>query len=392
MSTSSRAVAGLLAVALVLPLAAFATTPAPDNAVQILWDDFCQRKPEYPACAVATPSPSPSPTPAPTPAPTPVITPAPTSPASVPGFDMGIDWAALPLTGAAWDRVKALSDQTAQLDQSNIDAPNTNILLAKAARYRRTGEMRYRDQTIAMLLADKPYSTSAHEPALQLGRNLASRAIAAAWVGYTDPAYLKKLGDLRTAPTGSGNTATLIATHEKRGNNFSTAAGMSRIAIDLLIGDAVDLARAVQVHRGYVGERLQYTGFVFGDLSWQFDSTKPVGINQRGATKSGNDIDGVLPDDQRRGGSFKWPPPNENYVWQAQGELLVTTALLGTKTYGDSAVQRSYEWQARRGFAASGDDRWQPAMADDIFGVDVTRPVSGMQDGKSFGLTDWLYQ
>lgn len=306
-------------------------------------------------------------------------------------LDMGIDWSTRPTSGPAWDRLKLLSERTAQLDMSNIDAPYTNVLLAKAARFRRTGETGFRDSAIAMLLADKPYSQSAHEPALQLGRNLAARAIAAAWIGYADVAYLQKLAALRKAPTGSGNTATLITTHEKRGNNFSTACGMSRIAIDLLIGDATDLARAIKVHRGYVGERIEYTGFVFGDLSWQADSTKPVGINPRGALKNGNDIDGVLPDDQRRGGSFSWPPPNENYVWQAQGELLVTTALLGVVSYGSAGVMRAYEWLTRRGFTAAGDDRWQPRMANALFGATVATPASGMQDGKSFGLTDYLY-
>jgi len=317
--------------------------------------------------------------------------PPPPPPIDTTGFEMGIDWEALPLSGTAYNRIVALAKGTGSLDQSNIDAPNTSVLLANAALHRRTGQAIYQTKVIAMLKADKPYSTSAHEPALQLGRNMAARAIAAAWVGYSDAAYLDKLAKLRTAPTGSGDTATMIATHERRGNNFSTCCGMSRIAIDLLIGDTTDLARAVKVHRGYVGERDQYTGFHFGDLLWQSDKTKPVGINPRGAKISTADVDGVLPDDQRRTAGTPASPNKANYVDQALGELLVTCALLGAPRYGDEAVVRAYGWLNRRRFVQLGDDRWQPAMANALYGAGTANPASGTQDGKSFGITDWLY-
>ena len=63
------------------------------------------------------------------------------------------------------------------------------------------------------------------------------------------------------------------------------------------------------------------------------------------ATHRGHSIDGVLPDDQRRGGPFEWPPPRENYVYEALQGATVQAALLSRAGYdawdwGDQALLR----------------------------------------------------
>jgi len=50
-------------------------------------------------------------------------------------------------------------------------------------------------------------------------------------------------------------------------------------------------------------------------------------------TKDGHRIDGVLPDDQRRGGSFGWPAPRENYVWEALQGALAQAVILHRAGY-----------------------------------------------------------
>ena len=46
----------------------------------------------------------------------------------------------------------------------------------------------------------------------------------------------------------------------------------------------------------------------------------------------------------------------------------------------------------RLGCSASGDDRWQGHMALDLFGVDYIPLFAGTgTDGKSFGLTDYIF-
>ena len=79
-------------------------------------------------------------------------------------------------------------------------------------------------------------------------------------------------------------------------------------------------------------------GFEYGDLSWQADPTKPVGINPVGAKRDGHSIDGVLPDDQRRSGGFVWPPTKENYVWEAlQGAIAQAVISIGQNS-GPAAI------------------------------------------------------
>ena len=77
------------------------------------------------------------------------------------------------------------------------------------------------------------------------------------------------------------------------------------------------MKRCAKVFKGWLGDRDMYADFKYKDCSWQAYPFRPVGINQKGATKSGHFIDGVLPDDQRRSGPFHWPPTKENYVYTA---------------------------------------------------------------------------
>ena len=94
---------------------------------------------------------------------------------------------------------------------------------------------------------------------------------------------------------------TLISTNNLRPENWGTHAGAARVAIDVYLGNKTDLAKAARVFHGLLGDRASYAGFNYGaDLSWQCNPSKPVGINPP-CTKSGENIDGALPDEMRRG-------------------------------------------------------------------------------------------
>ena len=102
--------------------------------------------------------------------------------------------------------------------------------------------------------------------------------------------------------------------------------------------------------QGLAGRSRADAGFSWGDLSWQCNASQPVGINPKGCLKSGRSIDGVLPDDQRRGGTFRWPPPKENYAYEAlQGALMQAVIL---QRYGTTpSTGRIARWYGRsRGF------------------------------------------
>ena len=103
-----------------------------------------------------------------------------------------------------------------------------------------------------------------------------------------------------------------------RPSNWGAHAGASRAAIAVYLGDRVELEKTARVLKGYLGDRSSYAEFRYRkDVSWQCDQTSPVGLNPAGCTKHGRSIDRVLPDDQRRAGGFRWPPPKENYVYGA---------------------------------------------------------------------------
>lgn len=162
------------------------------------------------------------------------------------------------------------------------------------------------------------------------------------------------------------------------------------------LDDAAQLERVATVFRGWLGDRDAYAGFKYGDLSWQCDPASPVGVNPPGCARGGHSIDGVLPDDQRRGGGFTWPPPRENYVYEALQGALVQAVILQRAGYDafawqDSALLRAFRWlheQAR--FPPSGDDGWQVPLVNAFYGTSFPEPRPS-RPGKNMGFTDFTH-
>ena len=233
---------------------------------------------------------------------------------------------------------------------------------------------------------------------LALGRNLVSYVIAADLIdlkSYDAGKDQQFRSWLAVARTEMLDGKTLISTHDVRPNNWGTHAGASRIAADLYLGDKADLAKAAQVFKGWLGDRSAYAGFTYGLLDWQADPSKPVGINPKGATKNGRNIDGVLPDDQRRAGGFSWPAAKENYVWEALQGAVVQAELLSHAGYdvynwSDKALWRAVNWEYNvNGFAAQGDDTFEIHIINHAYGSSF--PVGAANTGKNMDFTDWLY-
>ena len=188
---------------------------------------------------------------------------------------------------------------------------------------------------------------------------------------------------------------TLQSTHEQRPNNWGTHAGASRAAVAVYLRDTAELERTAQVFRGYLGDRASYAGFRYGDLSWQCDPERPVGINPEGCTKSGHSIDGVIPDDQRRCGSFTWPPCKAGYPWEALQGVLVQAGILHRAGYDvwnweDQAILRAVTWLYDMQSPAEGDDTWQPHLVNAYYGTDFSAPVPASL-GKNMAWTDWTH-
>jgi hypothetical protein len=353
-----------------------------------------------PPTATPTHSAEPPP-PTATPPPPPTATtqpPAPTAPPPAPSaiWISAEEIAALPATGAGWERVLSWAQQDSRSPNlSDQDDQTDAVVVAKALVYVKTGDSRYRQDVVTAIMA--AMGTEDGGRTLALGRNLAGYVVAADLVGLSgsdDAAFRAWLDAVRYEDLGG---RTLISTHEGRPNNWGTHAGTSRIAAALYLGDAADLQRAAAVFRGWLGDRSAYAGFRYGELSWQANPSQPVGINAAGATIEGHNVDGVLPDDQRRGGSFTWPPPAENYVWEALQGVVAQARLLSRHGYdafnwSDRAILRSATWlHEEASYPATGDDESTPWLINAVYGSSFPA-ASGARPAKN-GLSwyEWFY-
>lgn len=303
----------------------------------------------------------------------------------------------LPASGPAWDKLlRAANESIGVPDLSNQDDSTNVAVMAKALMYARTGDERYRTEVVDACMA--AIGTEEGGRTLALGRELAAYVIAADLVGLPPDKDTLFRDWLRQTLTKDLSGRTLRSTHEDRPNNWGTHAGASRLAVAVYLGDERELENAARVFAGYLGDRSAHAGFDYGDdLTWQADSARPVGINPRGAEKSGFSIDGVLPDDQRRGGSFGWPPPKENYVYEglqgalAQAVILYRAGYKDVWTWSDSALLRAFEWLHEvADFPADGDDTWQPHIVNYFYGTNFPAPVPA-RHGKNVGWTDWTH-
>ena len=301
----------------------------------------------------------------------------------------------LPETGAAWNNVMAeAATATGTPNVANQDDDTDVRVLAKAIVFARTGNQMYRTQVIDACMA--AIGTEAGGRTLALGRNLIGYVVAADLVGLPADKDVAFRAWLRRCLTETLDGRTLVNTHEDRPNNWGTHAGASRAAIAVYLNDTAELERCAKVFHGWLGNRAEYAGFQWGDLSWQADPTKPVGINPAGAKRDGHSIDGVLPDDQRRAGGFVWPPTKENYVWEALQGAIAQAVILHRAGYDvweweDQALLRAVRWLHQDcGFPATGDDTWQPHLVNYFYGTTFPAPKPS-SPGKNMGWTDYTH-
>jgi hypothetical protein len=323
-------------------------------------------------------------------------------PAGADGLWIGrAELATLPMSGPAWVALNAAAGKTCTPPQLSDQEDMANVcVLAKALVHARTRDQQLRID-VATALEAIVNAGAYSGRALALGRELAAYAISADLIDLKrhDPAldarFRKTITTLLTTPTIDG-PRNLVECHELRPNNWGTHCGASPVAVAAYLGDAVQLARAARVFRGYLGDREVYAGFRFGDLAWQCDPAKPVGINPAECMKDGHSIDGVLPDDQRRGGGFLWPPPKENYVYEALQGALVQAVILHRHghdafAWQDRALLRAFRWlHDQAAYPAQGDDTWQPHLVNHVYRMQFPAVIPS-RPGKNVGWTDWTH-
>jgi len=300
----------------------------------------------------------------------------------------------LPIHGRAWDKLqRAAYSKWGKANLADKNHDHNTLVLAGALVAARMG-----DDGLALKVKSHLRTVPGTEVGgrtLALGRNLHAYVVAAGLVQYNDADFERWLDAVRFREL-SGKT--LISTHERRANNWGTHAGASRIAAAIYLDDRPELARAARVFAGWLGDRRQYAGFTYGDdLSWQSDPKRPVGINPPGATLRGRLVDGFIPDDLRRGGSFQWPPLKTNYPWAALNGVIVQAELLWRQGYdawnwSDQAVRRAVAGLERLGwYVTDEDEEWLVHVVNRRYGTHFRTPAVAIV-GKNFGWTDWTHR
>lgn len=186
--------------------------------------------------------------------------------------------------------------------------------------------------------------------------------------------------------------------HRTVRNNRGNQAGVARIAAALYLNDKADLDDAAKVQKGWMGDYDLYHGFTSStsNTDWHCDLGRPVGINAKGCIKEDHSIDGVLPEDQRRAGGFRWPPPKENYAYEGLQGAVAQAVMLHRAGYDvfnweDKALLRAFEWLHNEAdYPAQGDDRWQSHVINYYYGSNFPAPVPSTP-GKNTGWTDWTH-
>ncbi len=303
--------------------------------------------------------------------------------------------AALPTEGEAWESLADTAGEPAGTPNIANQDDDTDVrVMAKALVFARTGNLSYRQQVINACMA--AIGTEDPGDTLALGRNLIGYVIAADLVDLPpvqDAIFREWLADVRHEHLAG---RTLVSAHEDRPNNWGTHAGASRMAVAVYLGDGSDFQEAASVFRGWLGDRDAYDNFEYGELWWQADPDHPVGINPAGSTINGYPVGGVLPDDQRRGGPFQWPPPQENNVYEALQGAMAQAVILHRQGFDvwnweDRALVRAVRWlHAYASYPAIGDDTWQPHLVNRYYGTLFPAPIP-CEPGKNVGWTDWTH-
>lgn len=235
---------------------------------------------------------------------------------------------------------------------------------------------------------------------LALSRNLPAVLIACRLLAmHTDAGFRLWVKQLDEQLLG-GQQRSLRSTHEQRANNWGTHAGAARAARAVFLNDKQALAEVAKVFAQWTGQLSGPTLFKFKrDTSWQANPRKPLGINPAGSSRDGHSLDGVLPADQRRGGSYQWPPPQEPYVWEALQGAVVTAQILHDNGYpawewGDKALLRAVRWLIDEAqFPAEGDDVWILQLIDLNYGTSFSTPylLRPSKPGKNMGFTRFTH-
>jgi len=286
----------------------------------------------------------------------------------------------IPTDNCAWDQVKKGADSVIP-DSATVSDQNSNNnaqILASAIVYIRTNIPAYRDKVVyaieKLISKGKPSMDT-----LAWSRETAAYVMAADLINYRTVAFenwCRNMAEVWVASDGR----TMLKTFKERPNNWGSHAFASLSAIYAYLHD---YNRLKEIRDFWI---LSVTGpkpkeVKYGsDLSWHMDQNFPRLINPSGSIKEGINIDGIIPDDMRRGGSFSSHPTDSGYPWELMQGLVVAARILDRMGMSiwevdNNAIYRAaYALQIRLeenygGWKAEGDDEWLLPFLDEVYGT-----------------------
>lgn len=306
-----------------------------------------------------------------------------------------------PMAGPAWEAVKQAADNADPnaATVSDQDSNNNAEILAAGIVYARTGGETYKQKVIAacekLVNGGKPGDRT-----LAWARETGAYAMAADLVSYRTPQFELWLRNMAENYVASDDR-TLLYMFKKRPNNWGTQAFGSLCAIYAYLQDT---PRLIEVHDYWIQAVIgpKPPELTYGDdISWHVDPNNLRLINPKGAMKQGLNIDGILPDDMRRGGSFQIPPQHTGYAWEVLQGVVAGARILergGMPIWdvADSAIYRAFyalqvRWENEfGGWKAEGDDLWMLPFVDHAYGTNYAeeQPERVWKHGKNTG---WPY-
>lgn len=355
-----------------------------------------------------------------------------------------------PMSGTTWNSMVSIANGS--LGSPNLadqDSTHPEKTLAVALVAARTENTLYRNKVVDALTSaigtennpdnDCQYSRStllgghpAGARSLAVGRNLIGYILAADVIdlrpdGYNPDGkgttfynwvdeirYRDNCPDNGSGIWPVGNWFSLSQTHDYTVSNGNALAGASRLAAALYVGDSMEVLRAWNTFQRYLGDTTVSSTYRPNSYSttWRFDTNNVIGINPKGAVINNYPVDGVLPNDQGRGGSrpsdLNTAPRYTAYPWEGlQGiyaQALMFDRIGFTDPNGndpwrmqDQALKRAveYQWYLQNTFGGEWYDQkraaWVKHLAYYVYGFKPLQyyPSGG---GRNLDWTQWTHQ
>lgn len=300
----------------------------------------------------------------------------------------------LPMSGPGWEAIRQAADGKWDKPKlNNGDNDHDVQVLAGALYAARTGDNDMLEKVESELAE---VTGKRAKDILPLARNLLSYVVAADLIDYRPPEFTSWLREVLDAEAdGRAGIVSLRESAMSDPSNHGTHARASVLAVALFTDDEELADTVADRFHDWLGRSSE--GFLWKELDWQSDPASPVGINPVGSRIDNLQVDGVLPEEQRRSGGFEVPPPREGYVWEALQGAVATAEMLDRAGYPaweweDRALQRAFVWLYDvNDYPAEGDDTWQVWLVNRAYDTDF-ETTSPTRPGKNLGYTDWTHQ